>query len=69
MPRTVTVDDARILALFEETEEPIRTVPDMAEELSLGSDALRRRLKRLEESGEVKSKQVGARSVVWWRLD
>jgi len=69
MPRTVTVTDGEILASFSNVSDPIRTAPKMAEDLEIGEDGLRKRLKGLEAEGRVKSKTVGARSVVWWRTD
>ena len=69
MPRTVTVTDGEILTAFSDVSDPIRTAPKMAEGLGIGEDGLRKRLKTLENEGKVKSKAVGARSVVWWRTD
>jgi len=69
MPRTVTVTDDEILETFQKVNDPIRTVPKMAEELPIGEDGLRSRLKTLEEDNQVRSKTVGARSVVWWTED
>lgn len=67
MPRKARVKDHEILELFDREDTPICTVPEMAEELPIGDDGLRRRLKELEKKGEVTSRQVGARSVVWWK--
>jgi len=67
MPRKVSVTDSEILDKFDQVSAPIRTVPEMAEELPLGRDGLRKRLKKLEKQGVVTSRQVGARSVVWWK--
>lgn len=69
MPRSVTVTDERILSVLEAGDEPIRTVPDMAEDIGLSRDGLRRRLIELEKQGEAVSKTVGANAVVWWRGD
>jgi len=68
MPRPVTVPDDVLLEQMEEATGPIATAPDIASEVDLSLDAVRERLKRLEERGEVKSKDVGARAVVWWQL-
>lgn len=67
MPRSVTVSDEKILETLDDGPDPIRTVPGMEEELPIGRDGLRNRLKKLESRGEAVSKEVGARSVVWWR--
>jgi len=69
MPRTVKVEDGEILEAFDRVNDPIRTAPKMADDLDIGEDGLRKRLKALEESDLVESKTVGARSVVWWRID
>jgi DNA-binding Lrp family transcriptional regulator len=67
MPRSVSVSDECILKLLDDGPDPIRTVPRMSEEISLSADGLRRRLKQLEAQGKAKSKDVGAKAVVWWR--
>ena len=67
MTRSVTVSDEKILETLDDSPDPIRTVPGMEEELPIGRDGLRNRLKKLEREGEAVSKEVGARSVVWWR--
>jgi predicted ArsR family transcriptional regulator len=66
MPRSVTVSDDRILSVLHKGDDPVRTVPKMAEEIDLSRDGLRRRLIDLEERGLVTSKTVGANAVVWW---
>lgn len=69
MPRSVKVEDTEILEAFDHVSDPIRTAPKMADDLDIGEDGLRKRLKTLEDRDLVKSKTVGARSVVWWRAD
>lgn len=66
MPRTVSVTDDQILNTVASGDDPVHTVPDMVEEVDLGRDGLRRRLNKLEKKGEVVSKTVGAKAVVWW---
>jgi len=66
MPRTATVSDDRILEVLHSGDDPIRTVPEMSQEVDLSRDGLRRRLLSLEEEGEAVSKDVGANAVVWW---
>lgn len=67
MARSATISDDRILECLNDTTDPVRTAPDLAEELPLGVDGIRHRLKQLEEDGRVRSKSVGARATVWWR--
>ena len=69
MPRTVTVTDDEILESFSEIPCPIRTAPGIAADMDIGSDAVRKRLKKLEGDDKVESKSVGAHAVVWWRAD
>lgn len=67
MARRVSVTDGEILDQFDMVDALVRTVPEMARELPIGQDGLRRRLKELEKEERVVSRQVGARSVVWWK--
>ena len=69
MPRTVSVSDQEILDSFSKSKGPIATVSDLEEQLPIQSDSIRVRLKQLEGEGVVRSKKVGARAVVWWRVD
>jgi predicted ArsR family transcriptional regulator len=69
MPRTAKVSDERIISALADSTDPVRTVPNMAQEVDLGRDGLRRRLNKLEKRGKVKSKTVGANAVVWWLPD
>lgn len=69
MARTASVSDEEILEALETPESPVATVGDVEGDLSIGGDAIRYRLQKLEERGVVKSKKVGARAVVWWRSE
>jgi len=69
MPRTTSVSDGEILDAFSAPESPVATVSDIEQHVPLEADSIRHRLKQLEERGAVKSKKVGARAVVWWRLN
>jgi predicted ArsR family transcriptional regulator len=66
MPRQKTVSDRTLLDSFEVSRGPVSTTSDIAEEVGLSLDAVRIRLRQLEEEGTVESKQVGARATVWW---
>jgi len=66
MPRPVSVTDDEILAEFSNSRGPVDTAPDLAERLPIKQDAIRKRLKRLEEGGRVCSRQGGSRAVVWY---
>jgi len=70
MSRSPSVTDEAILEVLSDTDDcPCRTVPEMADEVELTPDGLRRRLLELEEEGKAVSKHVGARAVVWWLGD
>lgn len=66
MPRAKTIEDERIIGEFQNSPGPVDTAPDLAERLPLTADAIRRRLRDMEEEGRVKSRTVGSRAVVWW---
>lgn len=50
-------------------EDPVFTVPEMAEEIGASDTHTRDLLRLLERSGVVESKQVGARAVAWWCVE
>ena len=62
------VTDAELLEAFDEVNSPIATTPDLQELVPMKRDGIRKRLLELEKEGRVKSKKVGARAVVWWRV-
>lgn len=64
--RRTTVSDEAILAVFRAAETPVLTTAEVADELPIGHRATLKRLKRLGEAGELRSKQVGPRGQVWW---
>jgi biotin operon repressor len=65
----VTAED--VLDLFREREdasEPL-TAPEVADRLGCSRRTALKRLHALADSGEVVSKKVGGRSLVWWIPD
>jgi predicted ArsR family transcriptional regulator len=58
------VTDEEILALFEESDDPFVTIPEIAEQVDLTTEAVRYRLKKLRNEGVVESKNVTAQG--WW---
>jgi len=66
MPRKVKVEDEKILQKITQSKDPVSTAPELASQLPLKRDGVRNRLKQMEKDGKVVSKEVGARSVVWW---
>jgi predicted ArsR family transcriptional regulator len=66
MPRPKTVSDDELLSAIKQTTSPVASTSDVSEQLDINTDATRKRLRKLEERGEVDSMKVGARAAVWW---
>lgn len=65
------VIDRHILAVFDDTEEPVLTTGEVATGLQrLGIDTsanvVRQRLERMEARGAVSGKRIGRPAVAWW---
>ena len=60
------VSDEDLLDTFRESEKPVLTAKQVADEVSIGRKAVLERLRGLEERGVVERMEVGARAVVWW---
>lgn len=63
--RKPTVSDEEILAILREASDPVLSTSEISEELSIGEKGTYRRLKELEETGAVTSKEIG-HSLAWW---
>lgn len=61
-----TITPERVLEVLEKNHDPVLTAKEVGEQLDCTSEAARQRLHELEECGDVESKQVGARAVVWY---
>jgi predicted ArsR family transcriptional regulator len=61
-----TVTTERVLEILRQSDDPVLTAKEIGEKLGCTSEAARQRLHELEERGDVESKQVGARAVVWY---
>jgi predicted ArsR family transcriptional regulator len=61
-----TVTPERVLDVLRDAEDPALTAKEVGDALGCTSEAARQRLHELRERGDVESKQVGARAVVWW---
>jgi len=56
----------RVLTVLQDAEDPVLTAGEVGDQLDCSSEAARQYLHELRERGDVKSKNVGARAVVWW---
>jgi predicted transcriptional regulator len=63
----VTLEDVR--AVFERVDLPVVTASEVAEQLECARPTAYTKLERLVEQGEVHKKKVGARAVVYIKLD
>jgi predicted ArsR family transcriptional regulator len=61
-----TITPERVLEVLREDDDPVLTAKEVSDRLDCTSEAARQRLHELRKTGEVESKQVGARAVVWW---
>lgn len=62
----VTLDD--VLAVFDRTEVPVLTASEIADELDCSRPAAYNKLETLVEQDKLHKKTVGARAVVYIRL-
>ena len=60
------MDPDEILALLEETDERVLSTKEISEESTLSRRTILERLKALEWSGDIESKQIDGRARVWW---
>lgn len=64
--RKPRVTDQEILKVFREHRDPVLSTAEVADQLPIKRRGTLNRLRRLEEQGEVVSKQIGGRNTVWW---
>jgi predicted ArsR family transcriptional regulator len=64
--RPPEVTDDEILEIFISSTDPVLTATEVANSLSVGRRGILTRLENLETQGLLRSKDVGARSTVWW---
>lgn len=55
-----------ILKLFDASDDPFLTAPEIAAELDVTRQTATRWLKRMSEKGLVGRKEAGSNAVVWW---
>ncbi len=65
------VSREEVLAVFRDRENPNEplTAPEVAEDLDCSRRTVLDKLRELEAQGDLASKKVGARAVVWWSKD
>ena len=64
--RKPRVTDEEILTVFRETDDPVLSTSEIAEDLPLQRRSVYDRLVSLAEEGRIKRKQIGGRNTVWW---
>lgn len=55
-----------VLDMMEDVDSPVVTAPEVAEEFDITQQAAYEKLRRLNSTGEIKRKKVGAKAVVWF---
>lgn len=60
------VSEQDILKIFDNSDDPILTSSEIADELPVSRQAVNYRLKQMHEEGLVDRKETGARAVAWW---
>lgn len=58
--------DSELAQVFRESDDPVLTAVEVADELGISQQAAHARLSRAHEQGTIERKKTGARSVVWW---
>ncbi|ATW88787.1 hypothetical protein halTADL_2039 [Halohasta litchfieldiae] len=64
--RPPEVTDEEILDTFKDSNDPILTASEVANQLTVGRRGILTRLENLEQRGYLRSKKVGGRSTAWW---
>ena len=61
-----TVTDEEITEAMRQAHAPAFTTGELAEQLGMTTEGMRRRLKKLHDEGLVNCKKPGSRTVIWW---
>lgn len=67
--RKPRVTDGEVLDVLRETDDPVLSTAEVANELPIKRRATLTRLQRLAENGDLGRKQIGGRNTVWWLSD
>lgn len=65
----MSVSDEDILGVFRDSEEPIMTAREIADQFSMTRQWAHHRLQKLHDDGVIEKKKSGERTVVWWLSD
>jgi hypothetical protein len=63
---TPRVNEDEIIGLFRDTDDPVLSTAEVAEQIPLKRRATYNRLRSLADEGRLESKQIGGRNTVWW---
>ena len=66
--RSPRVADEDILELFRESDDPVLSTVEVADELPIDRRGVLDRLHQLTETEQLDSKKIGDRNIVWWLI-
>lgn len=66
MGRAKKMSDREILSVIVSRPDPVVTASELTDHTEYKIDGIRERLEELEDGGYVRSRDVGARSKIWW---
>ena len=64
--RKPRVSNEEIIDIFKQSEDPVLTASELAEQIPITRRSTYDRLVSLEEDGILHSKKVGGRTTIWW---
>ncbi len=64
--RKPRVTDEDLLNVFQSTTDPVLSTAEVSEQVPIKRRGTLRRLRGLEDGGQLESKQIGGRNTVWW---
>ena len=67
--RKPRVSDRDLLDVFRSTADPVLSTAEVADAVPIKRRGVLNRLRDLEDGGDLASKQIGGRNMVWWILD
>lgn len=64
-----SVTDDELIAVFQETKDPVLSTAEVSEQVSLTRRSVYDRLASLKDEGKLDGKQIGGKNTVWWIPD